>query len=71
MFSEQERSAFELGRRMAQAAFTVEDNPYDRLNPRLARRWMSGFLGSRALGRIAAAWPRTTRALTVEVAAPV
>lgn len=59
MFSEQERSAFELGRRMARARFALEDNPYERLNPRLAKQWTRGFLGSSALMGIVDAWSRT------------
>ncbi len=58
MFSEQERSAFELGRRMARAGFAFEDNPFERLNPRLAKQWTSGFLGSRTLRYITDAWSR-------------
>ena len=49
MFSDQEDRAFSLGRRMAEAAFTMEDNPFANLQPRLARRWLDGFVSENAL----------------------
>jgi hypothetical protein len=55
MFAEQEQSAFDLGRRMAGAGFSLEDNPFASLNPRFARQWTRGFLGLKALAGIAAA----------------
>jgi hypothetical protein len=58
MFSERERSAFDLGHRMADAGFALEDNPFSRLNPRLATQWARGFLGSSTLARIVGEWPR-------------
>jgi len=49
MFSDQEDRAFALGRRMAEAAFSMDDNPYANLQPRLARRWLDGFVSENAL----------------------
>jgi hypothetical protein len=49
MFSNQEDRAFGLGRRMAEAAFSMDDNPYANLQPRLARRWLDGFVSENAL----------------------
>ena len=49
MFSDLEDRAFRLGRRMAEAAFSMEDNPYAHLQPRLARRWLDGFVSENAL----------------------
>jgi hypothetical protein len=49
MFSDLEHRAFVLGRRMAEAAFTMEDNPFAHLQPRLARRWLDGFVSENAL----------------------
>lgn len=61
MFSERERSAFDLGHRMAEAGFSLEDNPFARLNPRLATQWARGFLGSSTLARIVDTWSRGRR----------
>jgi len=49
VFSDQEDKAFALGRRMAEAAFTMDDNPFTNLQPRLARRWLDGFVSENAL----------------------
>ena len=49
MFSDQEDKAFALGRRMAEAAFSMDDNPFTNLQPRLARRWLDGFVSENAL----------------------
>jgi hypothetical protein len=49
MFSDLEHRAFVLGRRMAEAAFSMEDNPFEHLQPRLARRWLDGFVSENAL----------------------
>ncbi len=56
MFSEQERSAFDLGQRMAGAGFSLHDNPFVRLNPRFATQWTRGFLGWSTLANITATW---------------
>jgi hypothetical protein len=61
MFSERERSAFDLGHRMAAAGFSLEDNPFTRLNPRLATQWARGFLGSTTLARIVDTWSSVYR----------
>ena len=49
MFSAQEDKAFALGRRMAEAGFSMDDNPFTNLQPRLARRWLDGFVSENAL----------------------
>lgn len=49
MFSDLEDRAFLLGRRMAETAFTMDDNPFANLQPRLARKWLDGFVSETAL----------------------
>jgi len=49
VFSDLEDRAFLLGRRMAEAAFTMDDNPFANLQPRLARKWLDGFVSETAL----------------------
>jgi hypothetical protein len=49
MFSDMEHRAFLLGRRMAETAFSMDDNPFAHLQPRLARRWLDGFVSENAL----------------------
>jgi len=49
MFSDLEDKAFLLGRRMAESAFSMDDNPFANLQPRLARRWLDGFVSENAL----------------------
>ena len=49
MFSDLEDRAFSLGRRMAEAAFAMDDNPFANLQPRLARKWLDGFVSENAL----------------------
>jgi hypothetical protein len=44
MFSDLEHRAFQLGRRMAETAFSIDDNPFANLQPRLARKWIDGFV---------------------------
>ena len=58
MFADQERQAFELGRRMALADFSLEDNPFVRIHPRLAVQWTHGFFASNALHGLSAAMAR-------------
>jgi hypothetical protein len=58
MFIDQERQAFDLGRRMAEADFTLEDNPYARINPRLAVQWTHGFFAANALRGLRSAMAR-------------
>jgi hypothetical protein len=58
MFSEQEHRAFELGRRMARAEFSLQDNPYTGLHPRLANQWLQGFVGDNALRGLTSALSR-------------
>lgn len=49
MFSELEQRAFALGRRMAEANFYMQDNPFTAVHPRLASQWTHGFLAANAL----------------------
>lgn len=49
MFSDLEDRAFLLGRRMAEAAFSMDDNPFTNLQPRLARKWLDGYVSENAL----------------------
>ena len=58
MFADQERHAFELGRRMAKADFSLEDNPFQRISPRLAVQWTHGFFAANALHGLSAAMAR-------------
>jgi hypothetical protein len=58
MFADQERQAFDLGRRMAQADFRLEDNPFVRIHPRLATQWTHGFFAANALTGLRAAIAR-------------
>jgi hypothetical protein len=58
MFADQERQAFELGRRMAEADFLLEDNPFPRISPRLAVQWTHGFFAANALHGLGAAMAR-------------
>ncbi|NJN40035.1 MAG: hypothetical protein HC807_03060 [Gammaproteobacteria bacterium] len=48
MFNDLEDKAFLLGRRMAEAAFSMDDNPFTNLQPRLARKWLDGFVSENA-----------------------
>lgn len=48
MFNDQEDRAFLLGRRMAETAFTMDDNPFTNLQPRLARKWLDGYVSENA-----------------------
>jgi len=56
MFSELERKAFALGRRMADANFFLQDNPFMAVHPRLADQWSHGFLAANALRSFSAAF---------------
>ncbi|MFO1363676.1 MAG: hypothetical protein U1F45_14580 [Burkholderiales bacterium] len=58
MFADQERKAFDLGRRMAEAGFGLEDNPFVRIHPRLATQWTHGFFAANALNGLRAALAR-------------
>ena len=68
MFSEQERNAFDLGHRMAEAGFSLHDNPFARLHPRFAKQWTRGFLGWSALASITAGWLRNPPELPADAA---
>jgi hypothetical protein len=58
MFSEQERRAFDLGHRMAQTEFALQDNPYVGVHPRLAHQWMQGYVAANALKGLTSALSR-------------
>lgn len=60
MFAEQERQAFDLGRRMAEADFSLQDNPFPQIAPRLAVQWAHGFFAANALRGISSALSRGT-----------
>jgi hypothetical protein len=60
MFADQERHAFELGRRMSEASFCIEDNPFARIHPRLAAQWQQGFLAVQAIHTLSTALARGT-----------
>ncbi|MCL4802468.1 MAG: hypothetical protein KJ025_22965 [Burkholderiales bacterium] len=61
MFSDLEDRAFLLGRRMAAATFSIDDNPFAQLQPRLARKWLDGFVSENSFlgktGRLRRAHP--------------
>jgi hypothetical protein len=57
-FADQERQAFELGRRMSEAKFSLQDNPFERVSPRLAVQWQHGFSASHALQNLSAGLAR-------------
>ena len=38
MFADEERQAFDLGRRMSKAGSSLQDNPFARIHPHLAVR---------------------------------
>jgi hypothetical protein len=58
MFADQERQAFDLGRRMSKATFSLQDNPFARLHPRLAVLWQHGFLGAHTIHGLGTALAR-------------
>lgn len=58
MFADQERQAFDLGRRMSKADFSLQDNPFARIHPRLAVQWQHGFLGAHTIHSLGTALAR-------------
>ena len=58
MYVDHERRAFELGRRMAHAEFSIQDNPFTGVHPRLASQWLQGFVGANALRGLTSALSR-------------
>jgi hypothetical protein len=58
MFCDQERRAFELGRRMALVEFGFQDNPYTGVHPRLATQWMQGYVAANTLRGLTSALSR-------------
>ncbi len=58
MFAEQERKAFDLGRRMASAGFSIQDNPFAQVHPRFAAQWAHGFVAAHTLDGISSALMR-------------
>ena len=57
-FADQERQAFELGCRMSEAKFSLQDNPFERIAPRLAVQWQHGFFASQVLQNLSAGLAR-------------
>lgn len=55
MFAEQERKAFDLGRRMAAAGFSLQDNPFAQVHPRFAAQWAHGYFAAHTLDGITSA----------------
>jgi hypothetical protein len=49
LFAEQERKAFDLGRRMAAAGFSLQDNPFAQVHPRFAAQWAHGYFAAHTL----------------------
>jgi hypothetical protein len=58
MFAEQERKALELGRRMAEANFSIHDNPFTKIHPRFAAQWLQGFIAASTLRSIGSSMSR-------------
>jgi hypothetical protein len=58
MFADQERQAFDLGRRMSKANFALQDNPFARIHPRLAVQWQHGFLAMHTIHSLSTALAR-------------
>lgn len=58
IYSEQERKAFDLGRRMSEAGFSLEDNPFTNLHPRFSSRWTSGYLAVNTLDMLSSGMAR-------------
>jgi hypothetical protein len=58
MFADQERQAFDLGRRMSEANFSLQDNPFERIHPRLAVQWQHGFFATHVLQNLSAGLAR-------------
>jgi hypothetical protein len=58
MFADQERQAFDLGRRMSKANFALQDNPFARIHPRLAVQWQYGFLAMSTIHSLSTALAR-------------
>jgi len=55
LFAEQERKAFDLGRRMAEAGFSLQDNPFAQVHPRFAAQWSHGYFAAHTLRGITSA----------------
>ena len=58
MFADRERQAFDLGRRMSKARFSLEDNPFARIHPRLAVVVCRSFGPERQIAHGSSRWPR-------------
>jgi hypothetical protein len=58
MFADQERHAFDLGRRMSKANFSLQDNPFTQIHPRLAVQWQYGFLAAQTIHTLSTALAR-------------
>jgi len=71
-FSEQESKAFDLGTRMAEAGFSLQDNPFMSVHPRFSERWTCGFLAVGTLKNLASAMSlRVTRRPDSDSPAPL
>jgi hypothetical protein len=57
-FADHERKAFDLGRRMSTAQFSLQDNPFAHIHPRLAVVWQHGFFAAHVLHTLSAALAR-------------
>jgi hypothetical protein len=57
-FADQERQAFDLGRRMSEANFSLQDNPFERIHPRLSVNRQHGFLAAHVLQNLSAGLAR-------------
>jgi hypothetical protein len=57
-FADQERQAFDLGRRMSEAHFSIQDNPFEHVHLRLAVQWQHGFFASHVLQNLSAGLAR-------------
>ena len=61
IYSEQKRKAFDLGRRIAETGFSLQDNPFVNVHPRFSSRWGSGYLAASTLEALSSAWCGRTR----------
>ena len=55
IYSEQERKAFDLGRRMAKTGFSLQDTPFVNVHPRFSSRWASGYVAVSTLEALSSA----------------
>jgi hypothetical protein len=60
LFAERERKTLDLGRRMAAAGFSLQDNPFAQVHPRFAGQWAHGYFAAHTLDGSTAALVRGT-----------